>query len=570
MLDFRDLPRPYPRRFAPEDLDLGDWKALEPLFEDLESRALATSKALEQAMLDLSELVAAVEEEGSIRYIRMTVDTTHPDNEREYLQFVENVVPRATQGLQRVLRTMAGSPAWARLEPQRYHVLKRVVENEIALFREENLPLEVEEQKLGQRYQKVMGTMVVEHEGRELTLEQMGKFLEEPDRRLRATAWEKIAERRLKDRHELDNIFTELVKLRKAQATNANFPTYWDYAFRKRNRFDYTTEDCEKFHQGVERHLVPLLREVQKRRAKQMGVRPFRPWDTLADPLGRPPLRPFQTVQELIGGGREVFRRVDAQLGKQFAYVAELGLLDLENRKGKAPGGYMSELAERRLPFIFMNAVGRDADLWTLLHEAGHAFHVFATQHEPLRFYRQSPFEFAEVASMGMELLSEPHLEVFYSRENAQWSRQEHFYGVVRLLAWVAVIDAFQLWLYHHPEHTAVERRKVWRDLRLRFGGFEDWSGYEEALDNEWHRQLHLFLYPLYYIEYGIAQLGALGIWLAARKDPIGAVEWYKRALAQGGARPLPELFELVGVPFDFGPDAVGRAVAGLAQVLLD
>ncbi len=569
MVNLRELPREFQRRFVPEELDLGAWDDVAPLFSELERRTLGKVEHLERSLLDLSELLAALDEEGSIRYVQMTVDTTNPVFEQAYLHFVSEIRPKVQEATQRVLRKWVGSPAWVQLDSQRYGVLKRRVENELALFREENLPLEVEEHKLSQQYQKVMAAMTVEHEGRELTLQQMARFLEDPDRQVRARAWEKIAERRLQDLLELDSIFNELVRLRHRQARNAGFEHFWDYGFRKRERFDYTTEDCLQFHQAVERYVVPLLREVQKRRAQQMGLKRFRPWDTLADPWGRPPLRPFQHAAELVEGAGEVFQRVDPTLGAQFTRMADLGLLDLESRKGKAPGGYQAELAERRLPFIFMNAVGRDADVWTLFHEAGHAFHVFATRTEPLYLHRHPPAEFAEVASMGMELLSEPHVEVFYQGEDAARSRQERFYAIVRLLGWVATVDAFQHWLYLHPEHTAAERRKVWRDLALRFGGLEDWTGYEEALENDWHRQLHLFEYPLYYIEYGIAQLGALGLWLNANKDPQRAVEQYKQALACGGSRPLPELFQRAGVPFDFGPDAVGNAVSGLARVLL-
>lgn len=564
-----ELPREYPRRFLPSDLDLGDWDALAPLFSELERRPIATRETLERVLLDLSEFLAAVNEEGAVRYIRMTGDTANPQYEKAHLQFISQVRPRVKEAVHRLHTRFVGSPAWGSLDLARYAVLKREIENELALFREENLPLEVEDRKLGQRYQKVMGAMTVEFAGREQTLPEMARYLEEPDRKIRNEAWEKVAERRLQDRDELDGIFAELVPLRHKRAGHAGFESFRDYAFRERERFDYTPEHCFRFHAGVERYIVPLLREIQKRRAKRMGLKRLRPWDLLADPEGRPPLRPFTAAQELVEGCQDVFTRVHPELGAQFRRMAELGLLDLESRKGKAPGGYQSTLSECRLPFIFMNAVGRDADLWTLLHEGGHAFHTFATRNEPLYPYRHAPTEFAEVASMGMELLSEPYLEVFYSSQDASRSREERLYAIVRLLAWVATIDAFQHWIYTHPGHTGEERREGWVGIFRRFGGIEDWTGYEDALESDWHRQLHLYLYPFYYIEYGIAELGALGIWLQARKDPSGAVERYRRALGLGGSRPLPELFRTAGIPFDFGPDAVGRAAEGLAQTLL-
>lgn len=568
-LDPEELPREFPRRFLPEDLPAGEWEALAPLFEDLEKRPLATKDDIERALLDLSELLSAIEEEGAIRHIRMTCDTTNPEYEKAYLAFLENVVPRVDEALHRLRVRFTQSPAWKDLPSVRYEVLRRKWENAVAIFREENIPLKVEEEKLGQRYQKIFGAMTVEFEGRPHTLQQMAKYLEEPDRRVRERAWELIAERRLKDKDELEDIFEELLSLRDKRAKNAGFENFRDYAFRERERFDYGPKECEEFHKGVEEAVVPLLRLLHKERAKRLGLKRLRPWDLLVDPEGRPPLRPFKEPEELVQGAAEIFRRLDARLEKLFQRMAELRLLDLGNRPGKAPGGYQSTLTERRLPFIFMNAVGRDQDLWTLLHESGHAFHTLLCRDEPLHMYRDPPTEFAEVASMGMELLATPFLDVFYpDEEDRRRSLEEHLYGIVRLLCWVATIDAFQQWLYTHPGHSRSERHKAWVEIFRRFSGLEDWSGYEEVLEHEWHRQLHLFLAPFYYIEYGIAQLGALGLWQKAQEDQKGALERYIQALRLGGSRPLPELFATAGLPFDFGPTALSRAAKTLCRAL--
>lgn len=569
-LDPAELPCEYPRRFVPEDLPLGDWAALAPLFEDLEKRPLLARRDAEQALLDLSELLSAVEEEGAIRYIRMTCDTTNPEYEKAYLAFLEGVVPRVEEALHCLRLRFTQSPAWKDLPPERYQVLQRKWENAVAIFREENIPLKVEEEKLGQRYQKIFGAMTVEFEGRTHTLQQMAKYLEEPDRRLRERAWELIAERRLQDKDEIEDIFEELLSLREKRAKNASFENFRDYAFRERERFDYGPKECEGFHKGVEEAVVPLLRLLHKERAKRLGLKKLRPWDLLVDPEGRPPLRPFEHPEDLIRGVGEIFRRLDLQLGELFRRMASLGLLDVANRPGKAPGGYQSTLTERRLPFIFMNAVGRDQDLWTLLHESGHAFHTLLCRDEPLHMYRDPPLEFAEVASMGMELLASPFLDVFYpEEEERKRSLEEHLYAIVRLLSWVATIDAFQHWLYTHPGHSRAERHKAWVEIFQRFAGLEDWSGYEEVLENEWHRQLHLFLAPFYYIEYGIAQLGALGLWQKSLEDRESALDGYKKALALGGAEPLPKLFAAAGLPFDFGPLALGRAAKTLHQALV-
>jgi oligoendopeptidase F len=568
-VDPKELPLEYPRRFLPPDLPAGDWKEIAPFFEDLEKRKLHSPKDLEQAFLDLSELLSAVEEEGAIRYIRMTCDTTSPEYEKAYLTFVEEVAPKVEEALHRLRVKFASAPAWKDLDPKRYLVLKRKWENAIAIFREENIPLKVEEEKLGQRYQKIFGAMTVEFEGRTQTLQQMAKYLEEPDRRTREKAWELISERRLKDKDELESIFEELLSLRQKRAENAGFENFRDFAFRERERFDYGPKECEAFHKGVEEAVVPLLRQLHKERAKRLGLKKLRPWDLLCDPEGRPPLRPFKEAEELVTGVQEIFLRLDPRLGELFRRMAELRLLDVANRPGKAPGGYQSTLTERRLPFIFMNAVGRDQDLWTLLHESGHAFHTLLSRDEPLHMYRDPPLEFAEVASMGMELLASPFLDVFYPEEaDRRRSLEEHLYGIVRLLCWVATIDAFQHWVYTHPGHSRAERHKAWVEIFQRFSGLEDWSGYEEVLEHEWHRQLHLFLAPFYYIEYGIAQLGALRLWGKAQEDRKRAIEKYIEALKLGGGKPLPELFSTAELPFDFGPDSLSQAAKTIHRAL--
>ncbi|MCD6128551.1 M3 family oligoendopeptidase [Candidatus Bipolaricaulota bacterium] len=567
-LDLSLLPREYPRRYLPEGLTFASWNDLEPFFRELEERELKTAAQAERWLQDLSELLSVASEERSVRYIRMTCDTANKEYERAYLQFVEEIEPKLKPVMQSLMKRLVESPAAGVLPEDRYAVLLRSFRNRVELFREENVPLEVEEEKLSQHYEKITGAMTVTINGKELTLQQAAKYLEDPDRGVRRDAWEKISERRLRDRDELDGLFDELLSLRQRIAANAGFKDYRAYAFRKRERFDYGPEDCLSFHAAVERQVVPVLVALQERRKAELGVKRLRPWDLDVDPSGKPPLRPFTKAEELVEGVAEIFRRLDPELGELFSILPRYGLLDLESRKGKAPGGYQETLEERRLPFIFMNAVGRHGDLRTLLHESGHAFHTLLSRREPLIFLRRSPLEFAEVASMSMELLTHPHWEVFYAPEDADRARRQHLEGIVMLLCWIATVDAFQHWLYTHPEHTQKERAKAWTELRRKFGGIVDWEGYEEALGWEWHRQLHIFLYPFYYIEYGIAQLGALGIWTQSLRDQKEALGNYKKALSLGGSKPLPELFRAAALDFDFGERAVSQASARLRDVL--
>jgi oligoendopeptidase F len=389
----------------------------------------------------------------------------------------------------------------------------------------------------------------------------MGRYLEEPDRALRQEAWELVANRRLQEAEKFEEIFEQLVKLREQIARNAGYGNYRDYAFRKLGRFDYTPEDCEKFHAAVEAEVMPMVAELQAERRRQLGVETVCPWDLAVDPLNRPPLQPFDQVDQMVSRTQEVFARLDGDLAAGFQRMQELRLLDLANRKGKAPGGYQSTLAEARVPFIFMNAVGLQRDVETILHESGHAFHALATRDEDLYAYRNAPIEFCEVASMSMELLGNEFLERFYAVPEANRARRTHLEGIVNILPWIATVDAFQHWIYTHPGHTRAERSAAWLALMARFGGEVDWRGHEAVRANLWHRQLHIFIHAFYYIEYGIAQLGALQVWANSKRDKAKALNDYKRSLELGGSRPLPELFAAAGCKFEFSRQTMAPLV---------
>ncbi len=570
--EYSRLPHQYPRRFVPKEVDLADPVKLRNLFESLQNRPLGSRGDLERWLEDESELASAIAEEQSLRYIRMTCQTDDESREKAYLDFVERAEPEVKLGLFELDKKYLAARSRKELPQDKYFVLDRRRENSAALFREENVELEKEETKLGQKYQKITGATTVTYDGSEKTMQQMARYLEETDRGVREKTWKLSEERRLKDRDTLDEIYDELLGLRAKIAKNAGFDNYRDYIFKKLARFDYTPENCFKYHEAVEKHIVPLIRAIDEERAEKIGESPLRPWDLLVDPEGKPPLRPFKTATELVEGCKQIFSKMHADFARDFGRMAAMSLLDLESRKGKAPGGYNTELMEVRFPFIFMNGVGRDTDLRTILHESGHAFHVFATRNTNLHFlYRGEgvPTEFAEVASQAMELMAGEHLEgTFYDRERAKRSMREHLVDSVKLLAWVATIDAFQHWVYTNPGHSSEERREFWVKLKQRFGGLESYEGYEDMWESRWQRQLHLYLVPFYYIEYGIAMLGALGLWTRYRRDRKGAIDSYRRSLTLGGSRPLPELFKTAGVPFDFGPGTVEPYARELGSIL--
>jgi oligoendopeptidase F len=566
LLPFGKLPAAKPRSFVPQTIDLGDWPQIAPLFGQLEARAANSRSAadLQSWLLDWSELNAALDEEASRRYIAMTCHTDSPEAEKAYLHFVESVEPQIKPRQFALEKIYAAHPQRGKLSQPRFEVFDRDVKNHVELFRPENVSLETEEAKLCQQYQKLSGSLTVNFRGEEKTLVQMGRYLEEPDRKLRQEAWELVARRRLREADRFDDIFDGQIKLRQQIARNTGFKNYRDYAFRRLGRFDYTAGDCDKFHDAVEKEVMPVVSALHTQRRKQLKLETLRPWDLAVDPLNRPPLKPFAEVGEMVSRTQGIFNRLDGGLAGGFRQMQDLRLLDLDNRKGKAPGGYQSTLAESRLPFIFMNAVGLQRDVETILHEAGHAFHALATRDEDFYPYRSAPIEFCEVASMSMELLGNEFIEEFYPAADANRARRVHLEGVAGVFPWIATVDAFQHWIYTHPGHTRGERHQAWLDLMDRFGGGVDWNGFETARANLWHRQLHIFLHPFYYIEYGIAQLGALQVWANSKRDKAKALDDYKKSLALGGSRPLPELFQAAGCKFEFS----GRTIQPLAKML--
>lgn len=571
--DYSSLPRDYPRHYIPKNADLADTVQLKVMFDQIEQRPGKSRKEIEEWLNHESELLSAISEEQAIRYIRMTCQTDDPAREKAHLDFIERVEPEVKMRAFRLDKKYLVAPGRKELEAGKFSLLDRRKENAVSIFREENVELEKEDAKIGQKYHKLIGAMTVTYNGKERTMQQMAKFLEDPDRSVREETWLLAEERRFKDHDELNRIYDQLLGIRARIAKNAGFSNFRDFMFRKLNRFDYTPEDCVRFHDAVEEYIVPLARELDAERKRKLGVEILRPWDMAVDPDSLPPLHPFKDSRELMDKCATVFGKVHPDLAKNFRRMTKLNLLDLDSRKGKAPGGYNYELAEVRLPFIFMNSVGREGDMRTLLHEAGHAFHVFATRDHNFHFELRGlniPTEFAEVASQSMELLAGEHLEgAFYDHPDAVRSKREHLTALVKLLPWVATIDSFQHWIYTHPGHRVADREVCWVKLKERFGGGDSWKGYDQYWRSRWQRQLHLFVVPFYYIEYGISLLGALGVWYNYRKTPEMAVQAYMDALALGGSKPLPMLFQAAGVPFDFGPKTIEPYSRELRSILI-
>ena len=544
--------------FIPEDFDASSWENIEPYVDDLIQRSLSCSSCLEKLISDSSNLAEHISETGALLYIGMTCDTENETKKNDFLNFVENVRPKLSKFSDKLNRRIAEHPSVGDL-PDRYDLMIRGIKSDIDIFREENIPLGVEQTKLVTKAQGITGGMTVEFEGEERTFPEMKAFLESNNRSVREKAWKSMVSRWMNDSEELSEIFDELIKIRHEIAKNAGFESYTNYMFKAMHRFDYTVEDCLTFHNSIEKVCMPIVREINEKRRSSFNLEILSPWDVNEksgsgpDIEGKNPLRPFDNVGEMVQKLSELFHKMSRDLGNKFDKLVEMDTLDLETRKGKAPGGYQYYLEKSRVPFIFMNAAGLQGDLETMIHESGHAFHSLYCGHLDLIDERNYPIEFAEVASMSMELLTQDEWQIFYDNDDeVNRAILSHLEGVVFLLPWIATIDAFQHWIYANPNHTREERTEYWLSLRDRFGSKMDWKDNEDFRELSWQQQGHLFGVPFYYIEYGIAQLGALQLWQTHRKSPEKALKDYENAMKLGNTKILPELFAAAELKLGF------------------
>ncbi|MCC7204286.1 MAG: M3 family oligoendopeptidase [Phycisphaeraceae bacterium] len=557
--------------FVPADLDCSTWPSIEPYFQQLAASEITSPAGLRKWLADLSDLIAVVDEHGTRLYIDNACHADDAAIEKRYLDFVEQVEPHVKPAVFELQKKFLASPHRAGLREQKFAIMAREWQADVDLFRRENIPLQTQATKLVTQYNKLCAQMTVDYRGQTYTMQQIARFGEEIDRVVRQETWELAEKRRAQDVAAIDGIFEELLAIRAKIAANAGHANYRDYAWVSKKRFDYTPDDCHRFADAVEKTCMPVVRAMDEQRRTQLGVDKLRPWDLAVDPLGRAPLRPFDPadIPDFVDKTQAVLRRISPDLAEDFQSLRDTHCLDLESRKGKRPGGFQATLEVHRQPFIFMNAAGLHRDVETLLHEAGHAFHTLAARGEKLVFLHSAPLEFCEVASMSMELLADDYLDAFYTSDDAQRAKRTHLEGVIRLLPWIATIDQFQHWLYTHPTEAADAdaRHDAFLKISGRFSSpLVDWTGHEAIRRTRWQRQLHLFGMPFYYIEYGIAQLGALQVWFNYQKNPGDALKKYKAGLALGGTRPLPELFKAAGARFEFSAKTVAPLMAAVGK----
>jgi oligoendopeptidase F len=543
------------------------WEDILPFYLDLASRPLDPSN-VERWLADWSRFESLLSEAGALASFAYTCDTADPAREEAQLRFGSQISPKA-QG-QRV-RLQERLVELGYMRPGLETMVERF-RNQMRMFNEANVPLSGELSKLTTEWSKLIGALTVEWDGHEKTPSQLLPFLESPDRGVRERAFKLRAKPYVDKRDAIAEIFDRMYDLRQQTAKNAGFDNYRDYAHQEKNRFSYTPDDCMRFHEAVEHAVLPAVKRILERRRLRMKLDRLRPWDSSVDPLGRAALKPFFDIETFIDRAAAVFGHVDPDFRSYYETMVEAKLLDLENRKGKAPGAYSQTLSFRKQPLIFMNAVGIDDDVRTLLHESGHAFHSFEASKLPLLFQRHPGSEMAEVASMSMELLASPFINKenggYYSEDEERRSRSEFLEGIVLFFLHCASVDAFQHWIYLHAEGRDADARDAkWLELRRRFEGDSvDWSGLDKERIARWYQQPHFFSSPFYYIEYGIAQLGALQVWRNSLRDRKEAVRSYRAALALGATKPLPELFEAAGARLIFDRDGMTELVSLLEE----
>ncbi len=543
------------RLFVTENFQVTTWEELKPLFDRLLSQEIRSAIELRNWLRNRSELESILSEDMGWRYIRMTCFTENEEYRNAYQYFVEHIQPNIAPVADQLNKKCFESPFLDELSKlEGFDILIRNLKKEIEIFREENIPLLTEISTDTQKYAQLSGAMMVVLDGKEMTLQQAAVLLMSIDRVKREEAYRAISVRRLKDKEELDVLFSKLIELRHRVASNAGFSNFRDYMFKSYGRFDYAPKDCFNFHESIAREVVPLLNKISQERKESLKLDALRPWDKAVDTEGKPPLSAFIDGNDLTEKSIECFRRLDPFLGQCLSIMKEMGHLDLESRKGKAPGGYNYPLGEIGVPFIFMNATSTLRDMITIMHEGGHAVHNFLTKELELGDFKNTPMEVAELASMSMELISMDHWDVFFdNEEDLKRAKREQLEDIIETLPWVATIDKFQHWLYENPTHSQEERKQNWNRIFNEFADtVTDWSGLAEAKDYLWQKQLHLFEVPFYYIEYGMAQLGAIAVWRNVTNDPKKGLEGYMNALKKGNLTTIPEIYKAAGIRFDF------------------
>ena len=540
------------RSFISKNLEIDSWQKIEEYFNILHEQKINSSEELRQWLLKRSELEAVLEEEKAWKYIRLSCDTGNAKLAEDFNRFTSDIEPLAHKQFNSLDKKLIAD--YANLEKIPYYeVFIRCIRQGLEIFRDDNVKLLSELEIKEQEYSAVTGAMTIHFDNREITLQEAQNYLKSTDRNIRKEVFEQVNNRRISDRITLDNLLTELIDKRTEAAHNADFENYRDFRFAQMNRFDYSSQDCFDFHAAIKSEVVPLVDEILGERKSKLGYKSLKPYDLDVDVDQKPALKPFSTIEELIEKTISCLSEISEEFGSFISVMDKQGYLDLGSRKGKAPGGYNYPLHESNVPFIFMNATNNLRDLVTMVHESGHAIHSFLSRDLDFVYYKELTPEIAELASMSMELISMEHWHHFFNEDDLVRAKKIQLEQVIGVLPWVATVDKFQHWLYTHPNHTVTDRTSAWVDISNEFGSSViDWTDYPDFYSMVWQKQIHIFQFPFYYIEYAMAQLGAIAIWKNYKQNKNKTIEEYKAALSAGYSKPIPEIYNTAGIEFNF------------------
>lgn len=561
-----EIPERKKREFVAEDFIPSTWEVIEPYFNNLQEREIDSLDAMNEWLKDWSEFDSVLGEYSRWVYVRTTIDTSDEKAQAELVNMYATIYPKMVVKNNDLDKKFISSPFTGQLDQDVFYTTIRKIRQSLELYREANIPLNSEMQVKQSLYDQIAGAQSIQYKGVELTVQQAAVYLRSNDRQQRQEVFNLIKERKLQDVEKLDTLFNELIQLRHQIAVNAGYENYLQFRFKELGRFDYTPEDCLKFHASIEEVLMPKINALFALRKKELGLDVIKPWDKDVDPSGKEPLKPFNSTDELIEKTIACFNQLDPYFAERIEIMKRMNYLDLDSRLNKGTGGYNMGMPEIGVPFIFMNSANTEHDLVTMVHEGGHAVHTFLTRDLELNTFKDTTSEIAEVASMAMELMSMEHWDIFYeNEEDLKRARKNHLQYILSLLTKTCLGDSFQFWLYTNPNHTVEERRQKWVELNEKFTPADvDWTGNEDYLENSYQSILHFYVVPFYYIEYAFAQLGSLALWRNFKQDPEKAISDYKKALSLGYTKPIPVFYETAGVKFDFSKDYISSLVAFL------
>ncbi len=547
------------RNFIDKNLKINSFEDIKPYYDNLKNRDFKTPSEVWQWLLDRSELESVLSEDLAWRYIKMNCNTADKSLADDFNMFITEIEPKIAPLSNELDKKFYNDEVIKKVDQTKLFTVIREIRKDLELFREENIPIEAELQQKEQEYGVISSKMLVEYEGKEITLQQAANYLKQTDRKVRETVYKLINNRRLQDSDKLNDLLTELIKLRHKVALNAGFENFRDYKFKSLGRFDYGVKECKQFHNSVAEVVKPVIEDMHKYRKSKLYLDTLRPWDLDVDEDNKPPLKPFEKTEELIKKATFVFRDLEPEFGVFLNEMRIKGYLDLDSRKNKAPGGFNYPLHESNVPFIFMNATGNLRDVVTMMHEGGHAVHAYLCADLELVNFKETPAEIAELASMSMELITMDYWHYFFDNdEDLKRAKRIHLEDVLTVLPWVAIVDEFQHFLYEQPEHTVEERYNTWMKISDKTGSnIIDYSGLEEFKKNQWQKQLHIFEVPFYYIEYGIAQLGAIAVWKNFKENKVKALSNFKKALEMGYTAPISHVYKAAGIKFDFSKEYI-------------